>query len=234
MKNFFCVWMIVVLTVSVCSGQDARSMLRDVSTNFLKVKDYTVDATIRLDVSFIKMLPVNAVVYFKQPDKIRVKTKGIAILPKQGMDDMLRTLSDTNAYMAVFFGKDKIQDRIVSVINLIPLSDTSDMILGKFWIDSEQKLVLRSQITSKSNGTVQADYNFSEHKKYALPSSVLFTVDTRKFKIPKALAADINSISNKKEDTPGDSKGRIEITFSNYRINTGLSDSFFKNSNKDN
>ena len=56
-------------------------------------------------------------------------------------------------------------------------------------------------------------------------SSIIFTVDVKEFKIPKAshqTPTDHKAIKNKKK------YGEISIAFSNYKVNKGLSDSIFK------
>ena len=61
------------------------------------------------------------------------------------------------------------------------------------------------------------------------------TVDTKKFKIPKAVAADINNYNSSAKDRfPKQSKkGKIMLAFSNYKINKGIPDSIFKENKAD-
>jgi hypothetical protein len=57
-----------------------------------------------------------------------------------------------------------------------------------------------------------------------LPDQIKFIVDVKKFKIPKALAADINTSTSKKVEKKS---GEIVVVLSNYEINKGISDSIF-------
>jgi hypothetical protein len=114
------------------------------------------------------------------------------------------------------------------IINVIPNKDTSDLILGKFWIDAERGLVLKSQLTTKSQGTIFIENSYGTMMQYALPDKMLFTIETQKFKLPKAMAMDLNSSSTKKQTEPDDSKGRITLSFSNYIINKGVSSEQFR------
>jgi hypothetical protein len=194
-------------------------MLREVNRKFAMVKGYSADVLIRVDIPFVRMLPVKAQVNFRQPDKFDIHSKGIALLPRQGFDVLFKNLRDTASYMPVVQGKEQLRGIPVSVVSILPLSDTSDLVLGKLWIDERQDLILRSQLTSRSNGTVTADYYFGKQSAFALPDSMLFTIDTRKFKIPKAVSADLNNVpSAAKKDSPDRQKGRIEILFTNYII----------------
>ncbi len=193
-------------------------------------KDYSADVNIRVDLPFIRMLPVDAQVNYKQPDKFRVKSTGIAILPKQGFSDFSKTISDTNSYSAFIAGNEKIGTVITTIVNIIPNADTSDLVLGKFWIDPTRNIVLRSQLTTKSNGTILINYFYGAQVAYGLPDSLQFTVDVKKFKIPKGVSADINNTKTP-ESTQGKEpkKGNIYITIKNYKVNKGIDDSVFKN-----
>lgn len=209
-----------VLSVSM-NGQDARATLREVNRKFAAVQGYTADVLIRVDIPFVRMMPVKAQVAFSQPDKFDIKSKGIALLPRQGFDVLFKNLRDTAAYMPVYQGSEQVRGVPVSVISILPLSDTSDLVVGKLWVDGQRSLILRSQLTSRSNGTVVADYYFGKQAAYALPDSMLFTIDTRKFKIPKAVSADLNNVpSGTKKGNTDRQKGKIGIVFTDYIVRT--------------
>ncbi|MFM7217769.1 MAG: LolA family protein [Bacteroidota bacterium] len=222
--------LISLLFVSVITtAQDVRELLREVNARFMSVRDYRADALIRADIPFVRMMPVRATVFFKQPDRFKVESKGIALLPRQGFDQMFRNLRDTNGYFPVPQGEEMVRGSLSKIINILPLSDTADLVLGKLWIDPSRKLVIRSQMTTRSNGTVTADYFFGKHASMALPDSMTFTIDTRKFKIPKAVAADLNDTGKKDaKKSPERSKGTIRIAFSDYVINKGVADEKFR------
>ena len=203
-------------------------LLHEVYKKMRKADDYTVDAKIKSDIPLIKILPVKAKIYFKQEDKIKVESKSIAILPKQGMSDFSATIKDTTTYTAIITGKEKIGDVITQVVNIIPNENSKDLILAKLWIDGDKKLVLQSQLTTRSSGTMLINYFYKTQEKYGLPDSLVFTVDVKKFKIPKGVAADINkSKEAPKVDEEKQKKGRIFIGLSNYQINQGLKDDIF-------
>src|SRR4029078_11293724 len=97
----------------------------------------------------------------------------------------------------------------------------------KFWVDTERSLVLRSQVTTRTNGSVTADYVFGQQSQCGLPDSVVFSVDVKRFKIPKAVSADINTPAsdNPKSAHPG--HGKITVAFRNYHVNKGVDDKVF-------
>jgi len=205
--------------------------LRAVYQKLMKVKDYAVDADIRADIPLIRILPVNATIYFKQPDKFKVDSKGIAIMPRQGFSDLSRIIKDTNSYTAVYTGNETIGNLKATIISLIPSIDTGDLILAKFWIDAARNLVLKTQLTTRSTGTILIEYFYGTQANMGLPDKMIFTVDVKKFKIPKAVATDIQNgdkTPKGKEQEKKSKKGTVVINLKNYRINQGLKDAFFK------
>jgi outer membrane lipoprotein-sorting protein len=198
------------------------------------VKDYSVDANIRADIPLIKILPVKATIYFKQKDKFKVVSKGIAILPKQGFTDINSFLVKKNSYMAVDGGEKTIDNVKTNLVTVIPTNENSEFVLAKLWIDSKNDLILKSQITTRSSGTVSVDYTYGAEAEFGLPNELVFDLDVKKFKLPKSVASDLNKTEKEKQKAQRnkDQKGTITIKLSNYKINKGLSDEFFQTKNK--
>ena len=214
---------------SASAQTNANQIIRGVYAKLQKAKDYTVMANVKVDMPFIRMLPIDAKIYYKQKDKFKVESKSIAIVPRQGFDQASRMLADTNAFTAMVQGTDVINGTTVSIINIIPLTDTSDLILGKLWIDTKQNVILKSQLTTKSNGTILTEYTYGTQIAYGLPDKMVFSVDVKKFKIPKSVSADINNSSADKPDKSKENKkGQIFIVLTNYQINKGIPDTVFK------
>ena len=226
----------VLLFISIYSigfSQDADAILNRVVTKINSVKDYSVDANIKADIPLIKILPVKASIYFKQKDKFKVVSKGIAILPKQGFTDVNSFLMKKNSYMAVDGGVKTIDDVKTNLITVIPTNENSEFVLAKLWIDPKNDLILKSQITTRSSGTVTVDYSYGPEAEYGLPNQLVFDIDVKKFKLPKSVAADLNKTEKEKDKAKKnkDQKGTITIKLSNYKINKGISDDFFKEKN---
>lgn len=206
----------------------ANNIIFKVYTQMQKAKDYKVDANIKVDLPFIRMLPINAKIYVKQPNKFKVESKSIAIVPRQGFDQLNKILSDTNQFTSILQTTELLGKVNAKLINIIPLQDTSDLILAKLWVDTKQNIVLKSLLTTKSNGTILTEYTYGSFVNFGLPDIMIFTVDIKKFKIPKSIAADINTNSKKENDNEKkNKKGKIIITLSNYLINKGIEDIVF-------
>ena len=76
MKAFYTLLFIGLSFIS--EAQDANVILNKVIAKLNTVNDYTVQATIKADIPMIKILPSQAKIYFKQKDKFKVESKGMA------------------------------------------------------------------------------------------------------------------------------------------------------------
>lgn len=206
--------------------ESANSILNNVYQKMQKANDYTATANIKVDLPFLKMLPINAKVYFKKKDKFKVDSKSIAILPKQNFDQLTKMLANPTSFTAMVQAKEVYQNVPVTIVSIIPLADTSDLILGRLWIDTGNDLVCKAQLTTKTNGTILTEYSYGNQSAYGLPDKIIFTVDIKKFKVPKSVTADINNTRPKEE--PKEKQGKITVTMSSYLVNKGVSDDVFK------
>lgn len=228
MKRFIRIIFILFFATSGflnAQNNNPNSILNKIYTKTQKAIDYSVEAHIKVDMPFIRMLPIDAKIYFKQKDKFKVESKSIAIVPRQGFDQASQILKDTNSFTAIYQGIELVDKIKTSVINIIPLSDTSDLILAKLWINTDQNLILKSQLTTKSNGTILTEYSYGTQTAFGLPDKMIFSVDIKKFRMPKGVIANSkNEVDQSKENK----KGRIFITLTNYQVNKGISDNVFK------
>ena len=112
------------------------------------------------------------------------------------------------------------------VITVIPKGDGNDIVLAKLWVDYARSVIMKSQITSATNGSITTTFTYGDKVLFGLPTKMVFEIDVKKFKLPKSVAADINQ---KKSLTPADTskKGTITISLSDYAVNQGINDSVF-------
>jgi len=211
---------ILLFLSHIVFGQDANKTVSAVINRMNRIKNYTVEARIKSDIPLIKILPVKAKIEFKQPDEIKMKTQGIAILPKKGFTDLAIMLKNKSSYTAIFTGYEVIQQMKTESITLLPSNDAGEIVLAKIWVNIDEGLILKSQITTRTNGTVVADYLYGKQKECGLPDELTFSVDVKKFKIPKGVVVDINRTKTMEEPKIQKKMGTINIQFSDYKINT--------------
>lgn len=211
------------LTLSAWAQQDANSILSGVRTNFLKVKDYTADAEIKVDVDFVKIPIKKAKVYYKQPDKFRFKAEGFALLPKRGANLFTVNLINDNV-TAIYIKQEVIGNITTDVIKVIPLDPNSDIILSTLWISRDYK-VYKLESTTKNQGTFSAQFQYTNHPNN-LPAQVEITFDIQKAEIPVGFTLDMESLNKKSQSK--NTTGKATVKYSGYLVNMGLSDAVFK------
>ena len=220
---------ISLFTTMHVTAQEADAVIKKVKDKLATVHDYQADGVMKTDVSFMKIPESKVVIYYKHPDKFRVrKQDGIAIVPKGGSNVNLGGLFATE-YTAVPAGKSTISGTAVSIIKLLPLDEKSDVIVATLYIDEQQSLVRKAIMTTRSNGTYEMEMSYGKQANWGLPDKVVFSFNTKDYKLPKGLAFDYDTGEKPKAATSDkEQKGKLEITYSNYTVNKGIADSVFK------
>ncbi len=227
MKNIFLI-LLSFISFHACAIDDPKTLIRELNKKFNMVSDYTAHVDMKFDIPGVKMNRMSGKVFFKQPDRFRIRTKGIFFLPKQNpMQNMSAMLLDTNSYTSIISGYETVGGHNCAIVNIIPLKNISELILGKFWIDVKNPLVMKTQITTKNNGTIETENIFTSTSHYTLPDEIVIKIETKKIKMSKLMSADLNKKAQDKSKTDALETGTIRLIFSNYKINTKFSDNEF-------
>ena len=225
--------LLLIAFTFVIPGQSKNpdKILNEVKKTFDKIDDYSVDVSIKMDVSFLKVPDAKAKIYYKKPDKVNIESKQFALLPRRALDISPTSLLK-GKYTAIFDKFETFNGVKTAVIKTIPLGEASEVVLSTFWIDLTDFVVRKVEISTKVNGTftINLDYN-SQTKFKQLPSSIIFSFNVSKLNIPKRF-------SGREEDNKPDTSsnrsaiGKVFIDYSNYKVNQGLPDSLFEGNKK--
>ena len=229
MKNYFLLLLCCIPFIGKSQSVDPKKSINKINEKFSKVADYKADVAMQFGIPNVKISNINATVLYKNPNKFKMKAKGLYFLPKQNpMQNVMNTLKDTANYQAIYSGKALVNGTNCIIVNIIPIKPMGDLVLGKFWIDDVKNLIVKSEITTKNNGTVATENKFGANAIYALPDEIKINMDVNKFKIPKMLALDINK-KKKLDANPNNKKESASITlhFTNYIINQKIEDREF-------
>ncbi len=212
-------------------GQTTNPLLKNVQAKMDKVSDYEAEGKMKTNVAFLKLPIAKVKMYFKNPNKFKLKSEnGMSFVPKGSMSINLNNLFINNKYTIIDAGADKVSNVNVKVIKLLPDDDAGDLVLTTLYIDPVNSLILKSRTTTKENGTYELQMTYGNYAKYGLPDKILFSFNTKDYKLPKGITFDFDDGSTKnataKSNVP--KKGEIEITVSKYQINKGISDGVFK------
>jgi outer membrane lipoprotein-sorting protein len=113
------------------------------------------------------------------------------------------------------------------VLKLLPKEDTADIVLSTLYIDEKSMLVKRSKTTTKENGTYELEMSYGKYQEYGLPDRIVFSFNTKDYKLPKGITLDYDDGSEKNADTLKNKKGTVEISYKNYTINKGVDSKIF-------
>ena len=211
-------------------AQTEADLVKKVKAKLDKVNDYQAEGKMKIDVSFIKAPQGKVKVYFKKPDKFKIKKEGgISILPKGGVSINLNSIVSTSNYAIVPAGESIIDGIKVKVVKLLPLDENSDVVLTTLYIDETNLLIRKSSITTRENGTYQMEMSYGKYIDWGLPDKVVFSFNTRDYKLPKGVTFEYDSGNKpKNEEVLKNKKGKVEISYTNYSINKGIDDRIFQ------
>jgi len=221
--------MFLISACTFAQSKDAETILNNLINAFNIVKDYTVEANIKIDMQSLKVPQMRAKIFFKQPDKVHFQSEGFALLPRDGL--FTSPLSFLDIKHTAIYVKDEFIDGIkTSVVKVIPLEDKGDLIITTLWVDQTKNEIIKAESSTKLNGSFSLFLNYDPKIKYPLPSSMIFS-----FNLPKDnLLRDMNDsqFGKKRLNNSGPITGKIYITYSHYEINIGIPDNIFEGKNK--
>jgi hypothetical protein len=228
MRLQFYIVLTSLLISSVSKAQSADELIRKVKAKMDKVNDYIATGKMKTDVVFIKAPIASIKSYFKKPNRFAIKRDGgVSLLPKGGVSVNVSSLLLTDEFTAIDAGKGSIGGTAVRIIKLLPLSETSDVVLTTMYIDEQNLLIRKSSTTTKENGTFDMEMQFGKYADWGLPDKVVFSFNTKDYKLPKGITLEYDD-GSKKPELPKNKKGKVEITYSSYIINKGVTDAMLK------
>ncbi len=221
-------------TVSLAQNLKPEDVLDKVEQNFAQVNDYEVDVNIKVDVNFLKVPDAQATIYYKQPDKIRLKSEGFALLPKEGLNFSPYSFLKGD-YTAVFDREQEIDGHNCYQVKVIPLGDRGDLILTTLWVDKAGYIIRKIESTTKTNGTFSINLQYDDNMTYPLPSKMVFAFNIEKMQMPRGIAGDMDEGNDAKKESRNEGRtttGKVYVHYSNYQVNTGIPDSIFQDDKK--
>jgi outer membrane lipoprotein-sorting protein len=224
----FCICLFAVISNSF--AQDEAELIKKVKAKLDKVNDYTAQGKMKIDVSFIDAPDSKVIVYYKKPDRFKVKKAGgISILPKGGISINMGTLLANENYDIVP-GKDiKIKGVDTKVIKLLPQNENSDVVLTTLYIEEKNSVIRKAIVTTKENGSYEIELDYGSYIEWGLPDKAAFLFNTKDYKLPKGITFEYEKGDKKKQEALKNKKGKVEITYSSYIINKGIDDTIFSN-----
>lgn len=229
-KPFF-VFTCLLVSAAYSHAQDINALLQKAKAKIESVNDYEASGRMKTNVAFLKVPVATIKVYFKKPNRLKVKSeKGISFIPKGAVSINMNNILAENKYTVIDAGTDKIGGAVMRVAKLLPLDDNSDVVLSTVYIDETNGLIRKAKTTTRDNGTYELEMIYGKYAAFGLPDKIIFSFNTKDYKLPKGVTFDFDDGTAPAKPTGNkkNNKGRAEITFSNYNINKGVSDTLFQ------
>ena len=224
--------LLLVITIAFSlfvKAQTPAEILKKVQAKLDKVNDYEAKGKMLTNVIFIKAPVANVKIFYKKPNKLRINNEsGISFIPKGSVNINLNNLFiNTIGYDIIDMGKENKTK--LRIIKLLPKDDNGEVVLSTLYIDEIQSLIKKSKTTTRENGTYELEMSYGSYAEYGLADKVVFTFNTKEYKLPKGITFDYDDGSKKDQAAENlkNKKGKVEIRYSGYIINKGVPDAVF-------
>jgi outer membrane lipoprotein-sorting protein len=223
------VTMIFSIASLQCMAQDADALVKKIKAKLDLVNNYEASGKMKTNVTFLKVPEADVKIYYKKPNQLKIKNeKGISFVPKGAVSINLSNIISGNQYSVIDAGNDNIGTVTVRVIKLLPTDDNADVVLSTLYIDEAKLVVLKAKTTTRENGSYQLEMTYGKYANYCLPDKLVFTFNTKDYKLPKGVTFDFDDGADSKKPAEKNKNGKAEISFSAYTVNKGVDDSVFK------
>ncbi len=244
---------ISLMWLSIVFGQSMTiEKIRDnVIAQFEQINDYQVDTKISVKMTGFRMPKKKIRINYKRPDKIKVETKGFAILPKTGVDgnpseflDMLKHVTDIKRTIHNNTPFYKIMGKVERDSLKIPLKVNKDdipeitmdvFVDAKKWVITEVGVYMDSE----SVFTFQTDY--TEIEGIHVPEKSVFKIGIKGIsKWSAGNPVDLGGPGSERKEFETMAKnagfdpkkdefvGEMVMTFTKYKVNQGIDDQIFE------
>ena len=228
MKKIFLI-VSCICSMQIASAQNAEELIKKVKAKIDLVNNYEADGIMKTNVTFLKVPEAQVKIYFKKPNLLKIKNeKGISFVPKGAVSINLNNIISGNQYTVIDAGYEKNGNIKTRVVKLLPTDDNADVVLSTLYIDETNLVIVKAKTTTRENGSYQLDMTFGKYIAYGLPDKIIFTFNTKDYKLPKGVTFDFDDGTNAGKPAEKNKNGKAEISFNAYTINKGVADSFFK------
>jgi hypothetical protein len=212
----------VAAAAAVARGGDpgGEAILRNVEARLAAVHDYTVTLDVVADIERLNVPPMHVTMYFKQPDKVHLDAEGFAMLPREGLQPNVGKL--LARYTAAGVGKDTLDGVPVRKIMLQAKSDRTFPRSLSVYVNPDRWTTERIVTSGSADRLATISFTYVQVEGVWLPGGM-----TAAFALapPDSTGLDLPAGPLRPQQKPRN--GTVTVRYSNYRLNTGLSDDIF-------
>jgi len=215
--------------------------IRKTNEKFNEVNDYQVEMIIRVKVPAFRMPKKKYKVFYKKPNKIKIKSKGFGILPKTGLFTSPNDNFDNLKNITMIYDQD-ISNHVILKGDLIVDSLKFDMPneysritfdpIVEVKIDTINWVIKNVTTKLDSLKLFQINNNYDIYNdKYYMPKESIVKYFIKDKKLFNWINKDASNVigQGKELANRNDSivEGTITVEYNNYKINKGIKDKIF-------
>ena len=239
---------LAMLSCPIAAGLPSFETISDsVLQTYGEIQDYEVDVKIGVKMTGFRMPGKKVKVFYKYPDKMKVKTTGFAIIPKTGFAgnprDLLKLISNVSTITSAQSEGGSI--RISGNVNADSLDigvDVSDEELPAVKIDlivdQDYWVITKAEVYLDAEPVFSINMDYTTVDGMRVPRQTEFVLGIKgiskwttsdPYGGPDNDRHDFNSIAEHSGFDPKQDEiaGTIKMKFSKYKINRGIDDSIF-------
>ena len=220
---------------------DFNYYIEKTNNQFNLINDYQVDMAIELDIPAFRMPKKKYKVYYKRPNKIKVKSKGFGILPKTGLftspNDNFDNLK--NMKLVNYYDQDNINDILIVgdlIVDSLKLEMPNEYSRITFnpivevKIDTSKWVIKNVTTKLDTLKLFQINNYYQDYDEYYMPYKSVVKYYIKDKKLFNWLNKDAGSVMGK-ENLPNSNnsivEGTIIVNYKKYKINKGIKDKIF-------
>ena len=215
--------------------------IRKTNEKFNEVNDYQVEMVIRVKVPAFRMPKKKYKVFYKKPNKIKIKSKGFGILPKTGLFTSPNDNFDNLKNITMIYDQD-LSNHVILKGDLIVDSLKFDMPneysritfdpIVEVKIDTINWVIKNVTTKLDSLKLFQINNNYDTYNnKYYMPKESVVKYFIKDKKLFNWINKDASNVigQGKELANRNDSivEGTITVEYNNYKINKGIKDKIF-------
>ncbi|HTO92974.1 MAG TPA: hypothetical protein VMM80_01340 [Bacteroidota bacterium] len=200
--------------------QSGEAILHSIDARLASVHDYTVTLDVVADVERLNVPPMHATMYFKQPDRVHLDARGFAMLPREGLQPSFSKL--LTRYTVASVGSDTLGGVPLKKVVLQPKSERTFPRSLAIDVNTDRWTPERIVTTGSGDRVATITYSYVQVEGVWLASEMKASFSLA---LPDSAEPEMPAAPMRPPQNPR--KGTVTVTFSDYRINTGLSDDIF-------
>jgi outer membrane lipoprotein-sorting protein len=225
MKKYLSIIVLVVIFCSIGTAQKitAQKIMQNLKEQFDSIEDYTVTLDIEPHIERFNTKQLKLRLFYKQPNKVHIESKGFVMIPRQLFESNPAQL--LSKFDPILVETKKESSKTIYLLRLISKPEKNRPTMENYvTIDGNRWVILKLQAIPAEGRSIEILFDYmTVDNKYLLPSSMTASFN---------FGSEEDSVAKMKGFKGMPTKGTVLIKYSNYAVNSGLSDSLFEKDEK--